>query len=416
MIHFLSYTLFRIFGFFISLLPYPILHRFGKLAGSCAYYLHTPFRKKALANLAIAYGERKSEKERKILARKSFQNLMITLLEFFRFKKSRNKISEIVTLIENTEVEALLSQKKGVVFLTAHQANWEIPFLAMTHRFPGIAIGRPIKNKRLYHWVLSVREMFGGKIVTPKSAIRQGLKALKEGKFLGIVGDQAYPESPYCYPLFGTRAWTASTPALLAYKTGSPLVVGITRRVNNHYLVTGSSPIWPNLEAPIKEEVPKMMDQAMKLLESSIAELPEQWLWVHDRWKQQGIDHVKRKYRFGFILIILPPNASDFIHLPPLFKQIYPRSFLTFFVPKGTKIPLTNCEIKEYSDQKDLYIRDYRFQLILDFYNSKRLRRHFLKLGAFKALTIKKRTANQSLADSIKQKLVKPECLTTVTF
>ncbi len=65
----------------------------------------------------------------------------------------------------------------------------------------------------------------------PKNAIRLGLKALKEGKFLGIVGDQAYPDSSYHFPLFGTRAWTATTPALLAYKSNSPLVVGTTLRV-----------------------------------------------------------------------------------------------------------------------------------------------------------------------------------------
>lgn len=409
--NFLIYCGFRIFGFFISLLSYKALHRVGNFVGLCAYYCHRPFRKKALANLSIAYGASKSDAEKKRIAKQSFQNLMITLLEFFRFKRSRGKLSEIASFTENEKIRSLLENKQGIVFLSAHQANWEIPFLALTDRYPGIAIGRPIKNTWLYKWVLSVREMNGGKIVMPKNAIRSGIRALLKGHFLGIVGDQAYPESPYSYPLFGTRAWTASTPALLAYKTGCPLVVGTTKRVLGHYTVTGHDPIWPNLEAQVKEEVPRMMDEAMRCLEKSIAETPEQWMWVHDRWKQQGIDHVKRKYRYGFILIILPLNPAPFLEILPLFRAIYPRSFLTFFVPKGCSLSLAECEVKEYETESDLFVSDWRYQLVLDFYGSAKLRRHFLKLGAFKALHLKKMRQRETLSETIKYKLVKADCM-----
>lgn len=416
MIQFLIYCAVRAFGFFISLLSYKSLHQLGAFAGIGAYYLHRSFRKKALANLSIAYGETKSEKERIQIAKKSFQHLMITCLEFFRFKRSKGKLSEIALLQKTPELIDLLEHKQGIVFLTAHQANWEIPFLALTELYPGIAIGRPIKNRRLYNLILSVREMNGGKIVTPKDAIRSSLRALSHGKFLGIVGDQAYPESPYSYPLFGTRAWTTSTPALLAYKTACPLVVGTTKRIDGRYIISGSKPIWPNLNAPIKEEVPRMMDEAMRCLERSISEAPEQWMWVHDRWKQQGIDHVKREYRYGFILIVLPPNPQPFLEILPLFRRIYPRSFLTFFVPKGCSISLPDCTIKEYEKESDLFVHDWRFQMILDFYDSYKLRRHFLKMGAFEALSLKEMKQKESLKETIKHQLVKSECLTAVSL
>jgi len=152
-----------------------------------------------------------------------------------------------------------------------------------------------------------------------------------------------------------------------------------------------------------------MMDVAMHCLEKTISEIPEQWMWVHDRWKQQGIDHVKRQYRFGFILIILPPDLQPFLEILPLLRVIYPRSFLTFFVLKGSP-SIENCEVKEYETESDLFIRDWRFQLVLDFYDLPKLRRHFLRLGAFKALNFKVKQKD-TLKNTIINKLIKPECL-----
>ncbi|MFZ0566277.1 MAG: hypothetical protein WAM28_08855 [Chlamydiales bacterium] len=415
----ITYFLFRLPGAFLSLLPYRLLHALACGIGSAAFYLHRNFRKKALSNLAIAYGASKSEKERKAIAKASFQNVAITCLEFFRLKRSKGNLSKVVTLVENQEVRSLLEKKQGVIFLTAHQANWEIPFIAITDLFQGVAIGRPIKNRWLYKWVLSVREMNGGKILMPRQAIRQGVRALKAGKFLGIVGDQAFPESPYAYPLFGTRAWTASTPALLAYKTKCPIIVGTTQRIGHKYVVNSSSPFWADLSNPVKEEVPLLMDRVMSYLEKSLQKNPEQWMWIHDRWKQQGIDHVKRKYRFGFVLITLPPDPTPFLEILPLLRRIYPRSFLSFLAPQGTQIPLPDCNVITYEKEEDLFMRDWRFQIVLDFYNSAKLRRHYRRLGAFKTLSIKKMRKiapdSHTLTDLIKKTLVKPECLKIVS-
>lgn len=418
-IHFLTYCCFRAFGFIISLLPYRVLHAVGRWSGLGAYYLHRSFRKKALSNLSIAYGQTKSDKEQKRIAKRSFQNLMITCLEFFRLKRSKGKLSEIVSIEGMEEVNDLLQKKQGVVFLTGHQANWEIPFLAATDQFPGTAIGRPIKNKWLYKWILSIREMNGGKIIMPKNALREGMRALKEGKFLGIVGDQAFPDSSYSYPLFGTRAWTTSAPALLAYKTACPIVVCCTKRLGHHYTVSGSHLIWPDLSKPLKEEVPRMMDAAIHCLETSIRERPEEWMWVHDRWKQQGIDHVKRPFRHGFILVILPVDPDLYLPLIPLFRKIYPRSFLTFLAPSQANLSVEGCAVLAYNSEEDLFVQDRRFQFVLDFYDSKRLRRHFKKLGAARALNLtkmQKMVPGQPLAETIKQALVKAECLKDVSF
>ncbi len=64
-----------------------------------------------------------------------------------------------------------------------------------------------------------------------------------------------------------------------------------------------------------------MMDLAMQQLQESIHKNPGQWMWVHDRWKQHSIDHVKRQYRYGFVLITLPSNPSQILELLPTLRK-----------------------------------------------------------------------------------------------
>lgn len=402
----LTYALFRFFGFFIARLPRRALYCLGRFGGWVAFYVHRPFRKKALNNLLIAYGETKSKRERKAIAIASFQSLLITLLEFLHLRKDRGRdaLNKMVSIEENAEGMALLEAKQGVIFLVAHQANWEIPFLALTQRFPGIAIGKPIKNRRLYRWVLSVRESYGGTIIEPDDAIRQGISALQEGKFVGIVGDQAFPSSSYSYPLFGVRAWTSTTPALLAYKTGAPIVVGTIQRVGQRYVIKGSPPLYPNVNAPYKEEVTRMMDQAMAYLEKSFYATPEQWMWIHDRWKPKGVKRIKRIYRHGFILVILPKQSDP--SLPALLRKIYPDSFITVYTPPHTLPPSSDYEVVYYDKEEALLLNDTRYQMVFDFCDLPHVRRHLLREGAFRAEFF-----SQDKATLIK-KLGKPGCRT----
>ncbi|MCB1180395.1 MAG: hypothetical protein KDK55_00030 [Chlamydiia bacterium] len=409
--HYFTYICFRILGFPLSLLPYWAIHLLGKEIGRLAYYVHRPFRKKAMTNLSIAKTLYLSEKQKKKVTKESFQTLAITCLEFFRLKRSQNKMDRLVQWgTPRHEVLDLVEKGQGVVFINGHQANWEVAFSLMTQRYPGTAIGKPIKNKWLYRWILSIREMHKGKIVAPKQALTKGYEVLKRGEFFGIVSDQALPESPYCYPLFGTRAWTTTAPALLAYRTGSPLVTVMTRRVGSHYHIWGSPLLWPDLSKTAKEEVPRLMDAAMGYLEESIKACPGQWLWQHDRWKQSGINHIQRKYRYSFILIIFPQDCKSYFGLLSVFRQLYPRSFISLYLPQRAADETLPDWIEPhyYATEKECFKRDWRYQIVFDFMNNKKLRRHFLKLGAFQALAF----SHGDLESILKKTVCKPECLT----
>lgn len=379
----------KILGFPLSFLSYRTIHLSGKILGKCAFYLDRHHRKQTINNLAIAYKLKLTEKQMRRIAKESFENLAITVLEFFRIRNSRSKLEEII-ICENPEAhEKAAKHGKGVILLSCHQANWETPFIEISSRQAGTAVGRPIKNRYLYKWILSFREMNGGKIITPKKAISMGIKELKKGRFLGIVGDQSLPESSYSFPFFGVRAWTSPSPALLSYKTGAPLLIISNQRREGKYYFRYSDPIWPNRQIPLKQEVPQMMDRALKLVEKSIKDSPGQYFWQHKRWKQSGVNHIRKKYRHDFILLILPKEEEALEEILPhllSLREIYPRGFFSFLAPekcKGKPLPIKNAEIFYYKTREDLFIRDWRQQMIFDFIDDPSIRRHFRKLGAF---------------------------------
>lgn len=229
---------------------------------------------------------------------------MITLLELLAVEGLAHKLDEYISIatsdthpegfsnhevITKEELEETFTELKnnqGIILFCGHQANWELPFLYITRDFPGLAFAKPIKNVRLNKKIFSLREMFKGKIVSPKQGIPSALQALNKGHIIGIVGDQALLISSYAYPLFGHEAFTTTTPALLAYKTGRPVMAISVCRQSNGYTIIPSKKFYADKSLPIKESIPLLMNNLMSFLEKGIACRPEQWMWMHKRWKK----------------------------------------------------------------------------------------------------------------------------------
>jgi KDO2-lipid IV(A) lauroyltransferase len=344
-----------------------------------------------LSNLSLATDLALSVHQLPGIAKKSFGNLFITCLEYGKLAKEKH-MEKIAYCLNPMQAQEILSQGKGIIFFCGHQANWEVLFLEGTCHMPGVAIGQPIDNPYLYRWILSIREKFGGKIFLPKQAVKEGLRALSKAKFLGIVGDQGMPEGGFCSPFLGRMAWTSPLPALLSYRSGCPIIVASTLRTNGAYQITYSDPIYPDKDRSMEEEIPRLMKQALSLLQQSILQAPEQWLWSHNRWKQQILGRVKKNYRQDAILVIVDPSnwADLFPHLKA-FREVYPTEFLCFLLPKeAPQAPLQElqAELLVYHTLEEAMLLDYRFKLLFNFTPHRVLSRHFLKLYVFHALTL----------------------------
>lgn len=384
--HYLSYIALRSFFYPLSLLPYSVLQKIGNRLGSIIFLLLPKYRKRTLSNLKLANDLTISPPNLIPLAKKSLGNLLTTCLEYGKLAKE-TEIKKIAECVNPLEAEQILSTGKGVIFLCAHQANWELFFLEGTSRMPGVAIGQPIKNSYLYNWILSIREKFGGKIVLPTQAVKEGLKALKKGKFLGIVGDQGMPGSGFSSPFLGREAWTSPLPALLSYRSGSPIITATMTRKSGKYLITYSKAIWPNQKVPSNEEIPNLMLQALSPLEKSIKENPEEWLWQHNRWKQQLLGKIKKIYRQDSIAIIFPKENLNYETEEETlltFREIYPTELISCFTPRPLHVE--NIEEHIYKDYREIKTPDYRYKLIFNFSNEEPLSKHFLKLAAQNAI------------------------------
>jgi Kdo2-lipid IVA lauroyltransferase/acyltransferase len=392
MLHKLSFIFILVLTWPIRYLPYSVIHQLGVFLGTCTYYFIPKFRKRALSNLALASSLQLSEKQIRKFAKASLHNLMITCLEYAKLSSEKN-IHRVATCVNPDIADRLMKENKPVIFFCGHQSNWEVLFLEGTSRMPGVAIGRPIKNPNLYNWVLAIRQKYHGKIIAPQNAIREGLRGLKNGAFLGIVGDQGMPNSGYCSSFFGRTAWTSPIPAVLSHRTGSPIMVATTRRKDGKYYIHYSNPIWPNQQAPMDQEIDRLMKAALAHLEDTIKEEPGQWLWPHNRWKQQTPEKLKKKFRYEAILVILPFEEQILRMLLPAlstFREIYPHEFITLYAPKdfAKDLQLENAEILLYSQESDLLKRDYRFKLVFNLSSSTKVKSHFKKLAAFQVVSL----------------------------
>ncbi|NGX27349.1 MAG: Lipid A biosynthesis lauroyltransferase [Chlamydiae bacterium] len=373
----LIYLIIRLFTLPFAFLPYRVIHFLGRHLGTLAYFAIPKYRKRSLSNLALSDLGLSNAEIRKT-AKASLQNLMITCLEYPKLARETD-ISRIAICENPEEADTIMAKGKGVIFFCGHQANWELLFLEGTSRMPGVAIGRPIKNRYLYNWVLKMRQKFGGTIITPKNALKEGLRGLKKGAFLGIVGDQGMPDSGFSSPFFGREAWTSPAPAMLAYKTNTPLIVATTKRKNGKYWIHYSSALYPNLDTPKEQEVDRLMREALRLYEESIRQKPEEWLWIHNRWKQQTVGVLKRAFRQDSLAIFLSDDENLIKDLPRL-RKLYPREQITVFVPKTLRDKIAlQAEIHSYTHLSEVLRDDLRFKLIYNFTGNSAIDRHYKK-------------------------------------
>jgi KDO2-lipid IV(A) lauroyltransferase len=292
MVAYFIYLLVRGVSFLINLLPESFALWVGRQMGNVAYYLDWEHRNVALQNLRIAFGQEKSEEERRSIAKRNFQHMGMMVIEFFRILGMDTETYRKKVSVEGLE-EALklLEKKKGGLLLIGHFGNWELMgIMSKVIQIPIFAIAKPIKeNEKLYRFILEIRDKAGLKIISPENGVQKVMHALSKNWVVAILIDQRAKRSRAVWvEFFGKKAPTMPGLAVMAIKSGAPVVPAFMIRngFQKHRLVV-KKPVELVLTGDMEKDVEINMQRFTRVLESMIREYPDQWIWIHRRWERK---------------------------------------------------------------------------------------------------------------------------------
>jgi KDO2-lipid IV(A) lauroyltransferase len=286
----------KAFSFFINVLPEGFALRMGRQLGNVMYYLDLEHRRVAIQNLHIAFGGEKSEREMRSIANRTFQNLGMMIIEFFRIPRMDVKTFKERVKIEGLEEAlSLLEKKKGVLLLIGHFGNWELMgLMSKVIGNPITVIAKPIKkNKWVDQFVTKIRNAGGLEVISNIKAGRKVIQALSQNRVVGILIDQRAKRSEGIWAdFFGRKAPTTPSLAVLAMKTGAPVlpVFMIRNGFQKHRLII-KEPLELIRTGNIKKDVEANTQLFNDTLESTIRQHPDQWFWIHQRWERKKRTH-----------------------------------------------------------------------------------------------------------------------------
>ena len=283
-----------VFAVLVRLLPLPALRR---LADGAAWLIRklAPSRQKiAIDNMRRVFGDRYTEREYRALAAQVTRGICRTMLELLKSRYlSGDEIRRMVRAEGLEHLHAARAAGRGVILLTAHYGNWELmAALGAESGLPISAIARDSAERFTASLINRARESHGIEVLEREDA-RAMVRALRANRILAILPDQHAVGGSIIVDFLGRPAATAVGVATLAARTGAAVVPGFClRRPDGTFEATVYPPLplvnTGNREADVRANT-ILVNQA---LEKEILAHPEQWLWLHRRWKvdNRGID------------------------------------------------------------------------------------------------------------------------------
>ena len=284
----IEYALAWIFLKCIAALPRPLARAAGISLAWIIYLLHGKLRRVGKRNLELAFPE-KSRKERAKILRGVFTSLGRQLAEVCLYRRyTRENVSKIVVYEGFENYERALARGKGLLFLTAHLGAWELS--AFAHSLYGYPLGvlmRPLDNPYLDRLVRSYRTLHGNKAVD-KDFARGLIAAMRKGEAVGVLMDTNMIASQGVFvDFFGIQACTASGIARVALRTDAAVVPGFTiwDPMLKKYRLRFDPAAKLIRTGDTEADVVANTALFTKIIEDYVRRYPDQWLWVHRRWK-----------------------------------------------------------------------------------------------------------------------------------
>ena len=250
-------------------------------------------RQVAIDNVRLAFPDLGEAAARQI-ARRSVQNGTMTLFEFVRLASATpQEITDYASWDGMEHILGALEKGRGALLLTAHLGNWEIMGASAAQSFPIAVVARPTSNEGIEEQILRVRTHGGLKVISKHDGGRASLEALKKNHALGILPDQYAGPDGMLLPFFGHPTRVVSSVARLSMMSGAPVFPTFaTRRtpwLSDGRILAQVSPGYTiendrkRRDEIVREGTLRMIDD----LENVIRRYPDQWLWLHRRWRSE---------------------------------------------------------------------------------------------------------------------------------
>ena len=285
------YLLARLGAGLLLALPRGLALALANEVGYLGYRLVSRQRAKILENLKLAYGDTKSPEELETIGKQVLGHMLRTAVDFLRFARlSRDQAASFVEAEEAYSFcKDILQEGKGLIIMTAHLGNWELLAGSFClNGFKGAVIGRRIYYEPYNQWIVSLRSAVNVRTIYQDEAVRQTHATLKAGEIVGLLPDQDRDSVRGIFvDFFGRPAYTSVAPVKFAMASGAPILPAFMIRVpGNRYKLFLGNLIRPKIEDNDRTaSIRKYTEAWMKDFEEVIRRYPEQWGWMHDRWK-----------------------------------------------------------------------------------------------------------------------------------
>ena len=241
-----------------------------------------------LNNLLQAYKNQISDLEAEILSKKIFINLSRFLLEICWAKNLDQKtLQRYLNAEEIHFIKKALEKKKGVLVLTGHLGNWEMAsYIPALEGIKGNGVYRPLDFAPADKLVYKTRSRFGTGLIPSRHAIKKIFSALKNNECVGLLVDQgADTTNGVIIDFFDRRTFANKGLAVLALKTGAPVVPAFLVRDGEKFRFV-SGPEIPLIKTGDRQkDIELNTQQYNSVIEKFVRQYPDQWFWLHRRWK-----------------------------------------------------------------------------------------------------------------------------------
>jgi len=274
-------------------IKFPIIKGLARLA----YFLDTKHRHIAKVNLDLAFEDSLNEKEKREIIKKVYENLLFNLADFV--KNQGISKEELLSKVKFENVEIIENAKKSgkpIIFMTAHYGNWELLALAIAAKFgPLSVVGRPLDSKVMDEILKRNREQFNIELIPKKGAMRPLIKALKDRRSVGLLVDQNTTDNEgMLIDFFGKKARHTPAVAILAKRMNAVIIPAFIK-TDDHtvYTINFYTPLNMRDSGNKDQDILENIQAQANITEQVIRQKPDEWFWLHKRWKNQYASYYK---------------------------------------------------------------------------------------------------------------------------